>query len=74
MKKPLGTVEDPDQRTDDGVAPVGDDVPAPRRAEARRRIENKPGFFVSLSNDARTAIMQYEGPEVMGLPRRDRAR
>jgi hypothetical protein len=74
MKKPFGTVEDPDQRTDAGATHVGEDVPAPRRAEARRRIENKPGFFASLGREARNVIMQYDGPEVMGPPRRERAR
>lgn len=73
MKKPLGAVEHPDQRTDTDAAHVGDDVPAPRRGEARRRIENKPGFFASLGHEARKAIMQYEGPEVMGPPCRERA-
>lgn len=74
MKKPFGTVEDPDQRTDAGAGHIGDDVPAPRRAAARVRIERKPGFFASLGPEARDAIMQYEGPEVMGPPRREGAR
>jgi hypothetical protein len=38
--------------------------------EARPRIRSKPGFFESLSPEARSAIAMYDGPEAMGPPRR----
>lgn len=46
-----------------------DDVPAPSRAEARRRIRSKPGFFETLSPEALEAIKNFDGPEVLGPPR-----
>lgn len=38
----------------------------PARDEARRRIRGKPGFFASLTPEAREAIRNYDGPEVIG--------
>jgi hypothetical protein len=77
MKKPPGTIEPPVERKK-ASGPrarlaqfvAADDVPAPSREEARRRIRSKPGFFESLSPEARSAIATYDGPEVMGPPRR----
>jgi hypothetical protein len=46
-----------------------DQVPAPSREEARRRIRGRPGFYASLSPAARAAIDAYRGPEVIGPPR-----
>jgi hypothetical protein len=48
------------------------EVPAPPREEARRRILSKPGFFASLSPDAWATIENFDGPEVIGPPRRKR--
>lgn len=45
--------------------PVDD---APSREEARRRIRSKPGFFSTLSPEARAAVLSYDGPERLGLP------
>ena len=53
-----------------GFGGRNDDVPAPLREVARERIRSKPGFFASLSPEARAAIENYDGPEVIG-PRRD---
>ena len=39
------------------------------RKEARRRIREKPGFFASLSPEARAAILRYDDPEILGPPR-----
>jgi hypothetical protein len=44
---------------------VGD---APTEEEVRRRIRSKPGFFASLSPEAREAILSYDGPINMGPP------
>lgn len=79
MKKPPRTIEPPVERKK-ASGPrallarfaAADDVPAPSREEARRRIRSKPGFFESLSPEARSAIATYDGPEVMGPPRRKR--
>jgi len=49
-----------------------DDVPAPAREEARRRVRSKPGFFETLDAEARTAVTSYDGPEALGPPRRQR--
>ncbi len=46
-----------------------EDVPAPSRQEARRRIRSKPGFFESLGPEARSVIETNDGPEAMGPPR-----
>ena len=77
MKKPPHTIEPPVERKKASglrarlVRFAGtEDVPAPSREEARRRIRSKPGFFESLGPEARSAIAAYEGPEAMGPPRR----
>jgi hypothetical protein len=36
--------------------------------EARRRMRSKPGFFASLSPEAREFIKNYDGPENLGPP------
>jgi hypothetical protein len=36
--------------------------------EARRRIQSKPGFFASLSPEARELIRNFDGPEMLGPP------
>lgn len=46
-----------------------EDVPAPSRREARRRIRSKPGFFESLTPEARSTIATSDGPRAMGPPR-----
>lgn len=71
MKKPSRTAER--ERVGGFAARPVDDVPAPARDAARRRIRSKPGFFASLGATARSAILGYDGPEVMGPPRGDRA-
>jgi hypothetical protein len=38
----------------------------PARDEARRRIRGKPGFFASLTPEARELIRNHDGPEVIG--------
>jgi hypothetical protein len=77
MKKPPRTIEPLIERKKaSGPRAVlarfaaADDVPAPSRAEARRRIRSKPGFFQSLSAEARSTIANYDGPEVIGPPER----
>ena len=74
MKKPTHTIEPPVERKKAAalrprLARTGD-VPAPSRPEARRRIRSKPGFFASLSPDARSAITR-DGPEALGPPRQE---
>jgi hypothetical protein len=71
MRKPARTAEQLHAR---GFSARPIDVPAPTRAEARRRIQSKPGFFASLSVAARSAIMGYDGPEILGPPRGEQAR
>jgi hypothetical protein len=41
---------------------------APSREEARRRLQSKPGFFSTLSPEARAAVLSYDGPESLGPP------
>jgi hypothetical protein len=41
---------------------------APSREEARRRIRSKPGFFASLSPEARAAVLSDEGPDYLSPP------
>jgi hypothetical protein len=41
---------------------------APDREEVRRRIRSKPGFWATLSPEARAAVMSYDGPENLGPP------
>jgi hypothetical protein len=41
---------------------------APTEEEVRRRIRSRPGFFASLSPEARKAILSYDGPVNMGPP------
>jgi hypothetical protein len=48
------------------VAWVVDD--APSREEARRRIRSKPGFFATLSPEARAAVLGGDGPDYLGPP------
>jgi len=48
-------------------------VTVPSREEARRRIHSQPGFFSSMSPEAREAILTHDGPEVIG-PRGTRKR
>lgn len=38
----------------------------PSLEEARRRIRSKPGFFSSLTPEARAAMLAFEGPEILG--------
>jgi hypothetical protein len=79
MKKPPHTIEPPVERKKASglrarlVRFAGaDDLPAPSREEARRRIQSKPGFFESLTAEARSTIADHEGPEVLGPPRQKR--
>jgi hypothetical protein len=76
MKKTPHTIEPPVERKKASGLRArfarfagSEDVPAPSREEARRRIRSKPGFFESLSPEARSAIAMYDGPEAMGPPR-----
>jgi hypothetical protein len=41
---------------------------APSREEVRRRLQSKPGFFSTLSPEARAAVLSYDGSESLGLP------
>ena len=41
---------------------------APSREEVRRRLQSKPGFFSTLSAEARAAVLRYDGPERLGPP------
>jgi len=38
------------------------------REEARRRIQGRPGYLASLSPEQLEAILNYDGPEVLGPP------
>lgn len=38
----------------------------PSLKEARRRIRGKPGFFSSLTPEAKAAMLAYEGHENLG--------
>jgi hypothetical protein len=46
------------------------DIPAPTPEVARERILSKPGFFASLSKEAIEMWRNYDGPEVIGPPRK----
>ena len=48
------------------------DVQAPARAVARERIRGKPGFYATLSPEARAAIQDQDGDEIIGPPRCER--
>ena len=41
---------------------------APTREEVRRRIRSKPGFFSTLSPEARAAVLSYDAPGRLGPP------
>lgn len=43
-----------------------DAIPAPSREVARARIRGKPGFYESLSDEARKLLDSYDGPENIG--------
>jgi hypothetical protein len=47
---------------------------APSREEARRRIRSKPGFFATLSPEARAAVLSDDGPDCLGPPVTERNR
>ena len=46
------------------------DIPAPTPEVALARILSKPGFFASLSEEAIEALKSFDGPEVLGPPRK----
>jgi hypothetical protein len=46
----------------DVLAPALDEV----REEARRRIRSRPGYLASLSPEQLEAILDYDGPEILG--------
>jgi hypothetical protein len=48
---------------------LSDDVPAPSREVARERIRRRPGFYASLSPEARAVLESCDGPDALG-PRR----
>ena len=48
-----------------------DNIPAPTLEVARARIRSKPGFFESLSEEALEILKNWDGPEVLGPPRKD---
>ena len=50
------------------------DIDYPSPEEARRGIRSKPGFFASLSPEAREFIKNYDGPENLGPPHPKRSR
>jgi hypothetical protein len=45
---------------------LGSDGDLPSLTEARRRMLSKPGFFSSLTPEAKAAMLDYEGPENLG--------
>jgi hypothetical protein len=47
------------------------DIPAPTPEVARARILSKPGFFASLSKEAIEVLKNWDGPEVLGPPRKE---
>lgn len=47
------------------------DIPAPTPEVARARILSKPGFFASMSKEAIEMWKDFDGPEVLGPPRKD---
>jgi hypothetical protein len=68
MKKNPDTAEKPTVRE----KAHSRNVPPPSLEEvaedARRRIRSKPGFFASLSPEARELIRNFDGPEMLGPP------
>ena len=54
------------KKIEDTMKNVFVDDPIPSRAEARRRIRSKPGFFTSLTPEQRAIMLGYDGPEVLG--------
>lgn len=72
MKKPPRTVEASNERRKPARRPtglgrlLGSPAPAPTREEAHQRIRSKPGFFESLTQEARSTIERYDGPEALG--------
>jgi hypothetical protein len=51
-------------RSRNAPAPSLDEV----REEARRRIRSRPGYLASLSPEQLEAILNYDGPEILGPP------
>ncbi|HLM67745.1 MAG TPA: hypothetical protein VK358_09470, partial [Longimicrobium sp.] len=47
------------------------DIPAPSLEVARARILSKPGLFASLSKEAIEILRNWDGPEVLGPPRKE---
>jgi len=47
-----------------------DNIPAPTPEVARARIRSKPGLFASMSKEASEMWKNYDGPEVIGPPRK----
>jgi hypothetical protein len=47
-----------------------DNIPAPTPEVARTRILSKPGLFASLSKEAIEVLRNWDGPEVLGPPRK----
>jgi hypothetical protein len=48
-----------------------DNIPAPTLEVARARMLSKPGLFASLSKEAIEALRNWDGPEVLGPPRKE---
>lgn len=46
--------------------PIGEFGELPSLAEARRRMRSKPGFFSSLTPEAKAAMLAYDGHENLG--------
>ncbi len=42
------------------------DSELPSLQEVRRRIHSAPGFFSSLTPEAKAAMLEYDGPENLG--------
>lgn len=72
MKKLTWTADPPRTQPARAAAPVRAKLSGsgalPTREEARRRIRGKPGFFASLTPEARAAMLRYDGLEVLGPP------
>jgi len=47
------------------------DIPAPTPEVALARILSKPLFFASLSKEAIEVLRNWDGPEVLGPPRKE---
>lgn len=45
-----------------------DEVSAPSRQVAREQIRSRPGFYASLSADARAAVESENAPALLGPP------